>query len=265
MTRSRVAGWIRAWVDLYTRGLPADLRAARRDEIDDDLWCQLEEAAADGPSGRRVDGELVARLLLGMPADVGWRLAQRGRPATARVETTPSMTDQSLGAWAIAAGLTYLALAALYVPVGDALWTGGMAPVVMIGLLVGAIAFAVTGIGLAWHHQEHIGLTGAVGAGLVVLGAVVTTNGPALVLAFGSAMLMWQLGRIGVVSRRNAAVHIAAALVVLIAEGPLRPAIGQPASRILDAVTLAPYLLSWVAIGLSLVRRSRPHEAAGTA
>ena len=28
---------VRGWVELYTRGLPADVRAARRDEVDDDL------------------------------------------------------------------------------------------------------------------------------------------------------------------------------------------------------------------------------------
>jgi hypothetical protein len=36
MSRSPVAAVVRGWVDLYTRGLPADLRAARRDEVDDD-------------------------------------------------------------------------------------------------------------------------------------------------------------------------------------------------------------------------------------
>ena len=52
MNGSPVAGLVHAWVDLYTRGLPADARAARRDEIADDLWCEHAEAEASGRSSR---------------------------------------------------------------------------------------------------------------------------------------------------------------------------------------------------------------------
>jgi hypothetical protein len=34
----RSVGIVRAWVRLYTLGLPADLKDARRDEINADLW-----------------------------------------------------------------------------------------------------------------------------------------------------------------------------------------------------------------------------------
>ena len=52
MSGSRVAGLVHGWVSLYTRGLTADARAARRDEIDDDLWCEHADAAAAGRAAR---------------------------------------------------------------------------------------------------------------------------------------------------------------------------------------------------------------------
>ena len=58
MNGSPVADLVRGWVDLYTRGLPQELRAARRDEIADDLWCEQEEAAALGRSARSLDADL---------------------------------------------------------------------------------------------------------------------------------------------------------------------------------------------------------------
>lgn len=60
----------RTWVAMYTAGLPEELACTRRDEIESDLW---EQEAVGGLS----NGEALARLVLGMPADVTWRLEQR--------------------------------------------------------------------------------------------------------------------------------------------------------------------------------------------
>ncbi len=67
MNGSPIAAIVRGWASLYTRGLPGDARAARRDDIDDDLWCEHAEAAAAGRSARSLDAELFMRLLYGMP------------------------------------------------------------------------------------------------------------------------------------------------------------------------------------------------------
>jgi hypothetical protein len=265
MSGSPVAAGIRAWVNLYTRGLPAEIKTARRDEIDDDLWCQLEEAAAEGRSGHEVDTELLVRLVLGMPADVGWSLAQRGRPAPVSVEGSTSMTDRTLGGWAIAAGLIYSALGALYIPVGDALWAGGLGVYVILASLLGGFAFAVTGVGLAWRYQEHLGRVGALGGGLVALGALVTQGGPPQILALGSGILMFELGRIGVISWRQSAVHVATALAVLVAFGIVHPESVDASGRALAIAAFGPYILSWIAIGVSLTRRSAQSEAASAA
>ena len=54
---------VRAWTWIYTLGLPRDLRARRRREIESDLWESSEQAA-------------IVRLVRGIPADVGWRIEQ---------------------------------------------------------------------------------------------------------------------------------------------------------------------------------------------
>ena len=56
---------VRAWVRLYTLGLPADVRDRRREEVASDLWEQQHEAGA---------GSVWLRVAGGMPADVTWRL-----------------------------------------------------------------------------------------------------------------------------------------------------------------------------------------------
>jgi hypothetical protein len=81
------AALVRGWVGLYTRGLPAEVRDARRAEIESDLWSQTEEAEYLGQGASSVEIEMLARLVLGIPADIGWRQAhRRGNAATPRKE-----------------------------------------------------------------------------------------------------------------------------------------------------------------------------------
>jgi hypothetical protein len=63
---------VHAWVWLYTRGLATELRRARHDEIDSDLWEHVHETKGAGRVG--VNLQVLARLLLGLAADVAWRL-----------------------------------------------------------------------------------------------------------------------------------------------------------------------------------------------
>jgi len=65
---------VRAWTHFYTWRLPPGLRDARRDEIDSDLW---ESAHDPAPDRRlRLPLRMVARMLIGMPDDLGWRFEQ---------------------------------------------------------------------------------------------------------------------------------------------------------------------------------------------
>jgi hypothetical protein len=65
---------VRMWTACYTWGLPRDARAARRQEIDSDLWECL-----DGDDPISSATSLVGRLVLGIPDDLAWRHEQPRR------------------------------------------------------------------------------------------------------------------------------------------------------------------------------------------
>ena len=60
-----------AWVCAYTRGLPADTRDSRRAEMASDIVEHRREAAGEG---RNFAAELLRRWLLGLSADLSWRV-----------------------------------------------------------------------------------------------------------------------------------------------------------------------------------------------
>jgi hypothetical protein len=249
MNGSPVAGLVRGWVGLYTRGLPADARTARRDEVDDDLWCEHAEAAAAGRSARSLDADLALRLLFGIPSDISWRMASRNGAPAASLERNSSMSARILGVLAIMYGLSFGILLVLYAQVGEeAMWTtfGFAVPV----FVTGTVAFAATALGLVRLLSERVSMLGVVGAVLAVLGSLGPLGdsdwariAPAPLMV-GSAMLMWDLAGIGVVSRW-----------IPIVQGPT--AIGYTISLLLGpapASLFIPFVLSWVAIGVLLIR-----------
>ena len=75
---------VRSWAWLYTLGLSAELRLARRAELESDLWEQAADGRARGRSRGREGALTCARMVLGVPADLGWRLEH------SRVWTAPS-------------------------------------------------------------------------------------------------------------------------------------------------------------------------------
>jgi hypothetical protein len=254
MNGSPIAAVIRGWVDLYTRGLPADARAARRDEIDDDLWCEHAEAAAAGRPSRSLDADLAMRLVFGIPNDISWRVTFRPERATMSPPKSTSVDPRIIGAFAIAGGLAWELLMLLAIPVGPALWTEGGA-LVAVGLLAGVIAFPATAFFLAWLFQDEVSLVGTFGALLVMLGAVILLFSAFVVpLAVGSAMLTGRLARIGVVPRL---VPVAQAATAILFTVGLSVGLGSDSgiqSRAVFAVLFTPSLLTWCAIGVSLIR-----------
>ena len=61
---------VRAWTNVYTWGLPDGQRDARQEEIESDLW----ESVNDGDADRRaLPLQIAARLIIGIPDDLGWR------------------------------------------------------------------------------------------------------------------------------------------------------------------------------------------------
>ena len=82
---------VRAWVGAYTRGLPADLRAERREEIDCDLWehHRLAEIERITPTGAA--GQILFRFILGIPEDIFWRVEAGASVAKGRTSVNDSL------------------------------------------------------------------------------------------------------------------------------------------------------------------------------
>jgi hypothetical protein len=106
-------GLTRWWVRLYTRGLPPEMRDARRAEIESDLWEQGEDATTNGSQPDETALQVFGRLLLGIQADLSWRLEQRGAGRRSKVrrgiiESGGKMTTKM-------AGLGFILMTALLV------------------------------------------------------------------------------------------------------------------------------------------------------
>ncbi len=84
----------RSWVAFYTRGLPADCRDARRAEISSDLWEQRHDGLANGSAS--VPASVVGRMLAGMPADISWRVQERGVARQEKVMMDTSWSGQQV-------------------------------------------------------------------------------------------------------------------------------------------------------------------------
>lgn len=260
----RSAGLVRGWVDLYTRGLPAELRDGRRDEIAADLWSQFEEAAVIGRSERATATEILVRLLAGIPADVSWRMAHReGRSEEAK-PSDDAIGTVGLGWAAIFAGAGLMGLLLRYseVVTSDVLYWAGV---------VAEVALALVLAGLALGFQDRLGRRAIVAASVGALCAVFAAVGlwPLMfALPFCSAPLLWDLASERILGRWAAwshAVTAGAVIVIFIgfALGGLQyqvPVLGGLAFGIWFA-----YPITWVLIGLSLIRRTASPERSAAA
>lgn len=260
----RSAGIVRGWVDLYTRGLPAELRDGRRDEIAGDLWSQLEEAALIGRSDRATANEILVRLVAGIPADVSWRMAHRGEKPVEAKPSDDATGTVGLGWTAIFAGAGLMGLLLRYseVVTSDFVYWVGVVAEVALGLVLA---------GLALGFQDRLGRRGLVAASAGALCAVFAGVGlwPLMfAIPFFSAPLLWDLAGeriLGSWASWSHAVTAGAVTVIFIgfALGGLQfqiPILGALAFSIWFA-----YPLTWILIGLSLIRRTKSPERSAVA
>lgn len=163
----------RTWVALYTAGLPEELTRARRDEIESDLWEQDLVGVTNG--------EALARLVLGMPADLLWRLEQRtstsAHPAGERRTLMQTITSRGVPAFT---ALLILAAAGLFI-------FGG----------ISAIAGIAGGNAEdPWRDKMQYGLPAILAGGLMVTGYLLQPRAPWLgmgliVLGVAGMNLVW--------------------------------------------------------------------------
>lgn len=80
-SRTPLAGRLcRQWVRFYTRKLPEAEAQRRRMEIESDLHEHMVDTQLAGVGILRLDAEIFARLLVGVPADLSWRRTVRREP-----------------------------------------------------------------------------------------------------------------------------------------------------------------------------------------
>lgn len=252
MNSRGVVSLVRGWVELYTRGLPPAVRAARRDEVEDDLWCQHDEADGIGRSPRSLAGEILLRLLLGMPSDLTWRTSQTGAIGQARPERSPSTAARVIGVLAIIGGATWGTLIFFTIFYTPTQGTGTTNPADTVLILAGGLALTGAIVGPAWLFQDQInsgvGLAAATGA----LAMVLVTFGvyeALLVVPVASTFLVWELLHIGVLSRALAVTHglSAAGFVALFISAQI-DYVATLSNHLLMALGV-PYMLTWIIIG----------------
>jgi hypothetical protein len=87
---------VEGWVAFYTRGLPSEVRDARRAELRSDLWEHLQHASGDGRGRLRRSLQVGGRVVRGMADDLWWRFAQQ---AAVRPPTEAAARRRDLLAW----------------------------------------------------------------------------------------------------------------------------------------------------------------------
>ena len=174
-TLSGAARLTRTWVGAYTRGIPAEFRDRRREEIDSDLWEQSHHDREQGRASAQTSLEITVRLMLGMPADLSWRLehASPKRSAARLYEGTRTML-QTASRYVMP--ILIALLAALYVAMGIsggiAGDIGGLGARLLWGTILGAAGILLV-TGLFELKRKPLAASIAIGVG-AILGAAVT-------------------------------------------------------------------------------------------
>lgn len=160
----------RTWVGLYTRGLGPQLRAERRAELESDVWEQMRGR----PPGTA--WLVLLRCLLGIPADVTWRLEQAS-PGAVMSRTAARMLGGlgAAGHWVTARGIPGLAvlMSWLYLLAGALLLV--TLPIGQNPNPPGVAAFGawcLAGGAMMWKGNGMLDRRPRAGGGLVLGGAV---------------------------------------------------------------------------------------------
>jgi len=263
----RSAGLVRGWVDLYTRGLPAELRDRRRDEIAGDLWSQFEEAALIGRSPRATANEILVRLLTGIPADLTWRFAHRGgtpvdAPATPVGAGLPRAVGLGLTTLVAGAGLALLFVlfvitTNLVAPANPYYTSGAGVWLVLVGSASELVlAAALFGFAMQYGERLHrlVVPIVAIGGLLAALSAI----GAYKLIAFvpvSTALLAWNLARLRVIGSALAALHVVFAAIfvgIILTVMQVTPGSGSEYANFM--LVLAAWPLTLAAIGLAVMR-----------
>lgn len=112
----------RAWVTVYTRGLPSDVGGERREEIDCDLWHQqrLADLEREPVTGTAV--QILVRTIFGIPADMLWRIEAGSSTQTDRRTSVNETLSMRIGFLAAMLPLAILAVMGASFVLGNGDW-----------------------------------------------------------------------------------------------------------------------------------------------
>ena len=152
---------IRAWVAVYTRGLPAGLALDRQALIEADLWEEAEAAQWLGETSR-LARQRWSRWIRGLPADVTWRLEQQRRITKMPRRTDMRISKAQLAAIGVVTILYVVMIAGLIASPSFREWAG-------MGVALFGLGLSVVGLLLAIPRAQAGFVVGIIGTGLAFL------------------------------------------------------------------------------------------------
>ena len=204
-------GIVRSWTRLYTTGLRRSVRDARRAEIDSDLWEHAQTGLPGAPRAGSVTGQILARCLLGIGADLSWRASMGVR--TRAEKRGVDVRERIKSDWWLPAPLAIVAFGvvgvAAHVTAGGftSWWSDtdpgwNPSPLGRAGsvLLVAAVFVGMPSVAIA-IRREHPGWTVA-----LLVPSILICMSP---MAWGEASWWQLLSLVGIVSLVGAVVNLA--------------------------------------------------------
>jgi hypothetical protein len=190
------ATFARAWVRVYTGGMPSELRYTRRAEIESDLWeCQQEYRWQPG-SDTDMAAEILLRTVIGIPDDIGWRLEtwRERRTSDSPRRTTMAISSERLrwmGLGAIVGGALLIGVRLVDLlfghpgrvvsPSGNSLrFSGASGASILLLLTVLTLLFTLGVLGLYVTRRSRAERRGSVGFILLLAGSASATLALAL-------------------------------------------------------------------------------------
>ena len=184
----------RAWVRMYTRGVPAAVRDARRAEIECDLWEQPHEERALGQPVFATASRVLGRVLRGVPSDLSWRLEHRARGRASRRLRGVAVAARR-HRWAVFPALVELGYVTGFAQIGT---PSSIDMPEQLAMAAGAAAI-LSGMVLLWR-----GVAPVAAAWLVCLGALAPTF---LIARTAPLSLLWAALAMRSAVRRSDAVR----------------------------------------------------------
>lgn len=188
-------GITRSWASTYTSGLPEDTRAERREEIDSDLWDHKRLADLEREPANGTAVQILARVALGIPADLLWRIEAGSSTQTIGRTSVNDTLFMRIGLLAAMLPLAILALAGMTFMLGNGDWENSTEHWIWRGAFVAAPVIGGFGLWLC-ATQPRLGMALAlVGVGsaafLMPWTAFVT-------VPFGLAIIAFAIKRSGI-------------------------------------------------------------------